>query len=611
MDRVTITRRDSAVLERRKERVRGDRTTLVVGAIGALTALLGVWQLAAPLIVLCLALGLRSRSPGSRLALPTAAVLAVAAALVCAELLALLHWRGLSEAWAARGLLALAAAGLALVPARSWTRGRETPERVPLGLASASNTVVTALPALVLSVFGVVLYLMPTERQVQWFLEGDNPRHLIYVADEWHIGYLDYSLDPYPHAWHSVLALLWGASDPALDAGGLISLLELNSSMTWLLFVMLTLATGLLARELAERIGLSTRWSGVAALGAGASTLSVPFLGTYMANGFEASILAALCLAVAAYELAAHRGSGRAVLATAACLAVMANNWQLMLPESILAFGAAVLLYLRRGGSKKVAMCTGLIAAGASAPGLLAVLRQTGLDHALEAGVAAPLPMTWLGAAAASSVIAMGLGMRRRDLAMATASAMVIGALVSAIAVAAAVGIPPSQYYPSKMLWKATLLGVPLVWVAIVTALDRLRGRWSLPAFALSGAVVACLALWWMAQPAASFMGKWSSVSAPKVLAAVRPEGAAAAEVVWTGDREDDTVARILLDFYRVGQTRERTLQHPLSIAEECALLAKVSQPVVLSTEAPGTVEARYRCATGLRTIHVARTPLN
>ena len=159
------------------------------------------------------------------------------------------------------------------------------------------------------------------------------------------------------------------------------------------------------------------------------------------------------------------------------------------------------------------------------------------------------------------------------------------------------------------MLWKATLLGVPLVWVTIVIALDRLRGRWSLPSFVLSGAVVACLALWWMAQPAASFMGKWSSVSASKVLAAVRTEGAPAAQVVWTGDREDDTVTRILLDFYRVGQTRERTLQHPLSIAEECALLANVSQPVVLSTKAPGAVDARYRCATGLRTIHVARTP--
>ena len=133
MDLVTVTSRDSAVRERRMKRLRSDRTTLVVGAIGALTALLGVWQLAAPLIVLCLGLGLRSRYPGSRLALPTAAVLAVAAALVCAELLALLHWRGLAEAWAARGLLALSAAGLALVPARRWTRGFRHPSACPPG----------------------------------------------------------------------------------------------------------------------------------------------------------------------------------------------------------------------------------------------------------------------------------------------------------------------------------------------------------------------------------------------------------------------------------------------------------------------------------------------
>jgi hypothetical protein len=76
--------------------------------------------------------------------------------------------------------------------------------------------------------------------------------------------------------------------------------------------------------------------------------------------------------------------------------------------------------------------------------------------------------------------------------------------------------------------------------------------------------------------------------------------------VVWTGDREDDTITRILLDFYRVGETRERTLQPPLSVAEECALLQRAAAPAVLTDRPSTAVAERYSCVESPRAISIA-----
>ena len=586
----------------RRPRSRWQSAAVVVGGLSVASVVFGLWELTAVLLAVCLAVRLGGRT-GLVAAVPASVVLVIAGALVLAELLGFVRWPVLAGTWGSRTVLAGAGLLCAVAAARAWRRS--TPGRAILqGPVTLRPLLAAAIPAMVLAAFGVLSLALPPEQQVQWFLEGDNPRHLIYVADVWQTGHLDYALDSYPKAWHSLLALLWGSTGAAaLDADGLMSLLELNAASTWFLYVTLTLVTGLLADALAKRMQLSMPWRSVAALCAAASTLSVPFLGVYMANGFEASILQAVLLGVTAHELVAHPGTGRSLVVTAAGVAVTANNWQLMLPETLFAFAVAVFLFVRAGGSKGVAVCAGAAAALVSAPGLLTVVVQTGLGHAEEAGVVAPLPMGWLVATVLAAALVLWL--RRGDLPVVAMALMVLGAVASAFGVAAVLGIPATQYYPSKVLWKATTLGIPLVWVMLAWVVNRRPAPARRSVLVAGGGVVALLCLWWLAQPLASLSGKWSSVDAERVLATLRSADASSAQVVWTGDREDDTIARILLDFYRVGETRDRTVQHPLSVAEECLLLRAAARPAVLSTETMAAVRARYSCVPDLRVVVV------
>jgi hypothetical protein len=106
--------------------------------------------------------------------------------------------------------------------------------------------------------------------------------------------------------------------------------------------------------------------------------------------------------------------------------------------------------------------------------------------------------------------------------------------------------------------------------------------------------------------PAGAFLGAWSTVRGPEVLGAVTSPGAERAQVVWLGSIGDDTIGRILLDFYRAGETPERTPQPPLDVLEECRLLRAVDQPAVLSSRPAESVRTRYRCARDLEVVPVA-----
>jgi hypothetical protein len=106
--------------------------------------------------------------------------------------------------------------------------------------------------------------------------------------------------------------------------------------------------------------------------------------------------------------------------------------------------------------------------------------------------------------------------------------------------------------------------------------------------------------------PAMAALGVWSTVNGEQVLDAITTPRAAEAGLVWTGtDRHDDVIARLLLDFYRIGGDIERSPAPRLDIDQECALLRAAALPTVLSTQSVQEVRARYTCVTGLRVIPV------
>jgi hypothetical protein len=69
----------------------------------------------------------------------------------------------------------------------------------------------------------------------------------------------------------------------------------------------------------------------------------------------------------------------------------------------------------------------------------------------------------------------------------------------------------------------------------------------------------------------------------------------------------DDTIGRILLDFYRAGSTAVRTPQLPIDVAQECALLADALSPTVLSDRPTAEVQFRYSCVRDLHVVPVSR----
>jgi hypothetical protein len=190
--------------------------------------------------------------------------------------------------------------------------------------------------------------------------------------------------------------------------------------------------------------------------------------------------------------------------------------------------------------------------------------------------------------------------LRRDDAKIATYLGIAALPAVTAVAVAMWVDIPLTAYYPSKLLWHSTTLGLPaLAFVAVTTWGQLWKGSASIALRVGARVAVtagALLVLYGLTCPVAAFLGSWSTRRGPVVLAAVTTPRASAAQVVWLGTVGDDTIGRILLDFYRVGATPERTPQAPMDVLEECDLLRAAPRPTVLSDRSPADVRKRYLC---------------
>lgn len=531
--------------------------------------------------------------------LPAAGIVILATVVCVATVAGWTGWSVLREplwAWCALAL-AVAAGGSLLVRA-----GRA---HVPRGGFAALLLALPASSVVAVTVVGVV---RGAPRGLEWFLNGDHPRHVVYVADTWAQGSLTYAVDGYPRGWHSLLATLWTLSGAGLDAEHVLRLLELMGAASLLLSASLALALAHTGHALAGRLGLSSRASIVVGVVVSALSLLNVFLANYQALGYENSLLAALAVVVCCREVLLRAGTAVSLVVTASAVVVVAHAWQLLLPSVVLpalwCAGAAWRSGLgRRRLVAALLACATLVFAGS---GVLAVVTGVGLDHAAEPGPDSPVPLVLLVMGLGASLL---LGLASRDWPTRCIGAVTALPAATALALALSLGVGPLHYYPSKLLWQAALLSLPALGVAIAAAAVGAVGRIGVVllfgrVLAVLGAVMSvyALALPWGAQ-----VGAWSTVDGGRVVTALATPRAEEAVVVWLeGSPTTDSVTRILLDTFRVESTRARVPQARTTVGEECALLRTASRPLVLSTAEEEQVRSRYAC-NGSVTVEVLR----
>lgn len=476
------------------------------------------------------------------------------------------------------------------------------------GGRDAMSGLVLALPSAGIAVVGVIGLVRGAPNGLAWFLNGDHPRHAVYVADTWVQGNLAYTVETYPHGWHSLLAAAWTVVGAGLDPEAVLALLDLMALASLLVSAGVTLSMAHLGHDLARRLGLGSRAATTAAVAVGSATLLNVFLANYQALGYENSLLAALVVAVCVREVLVRPGTTLSLVVCAAGVVVMAHAWQLLLP--VVAVSALWCAWeVLTTSSGRVALTTlslAAVAIGLGAPGVLAVVQEVGLGHASEAGPESPVPLGLLLLGLGSAV---ALAARAREAVLVAAAAATVVPSFIALALAVGLDVPVLHYYPSKLLWQSALLGLP--WIACAAALLIVTlvttRRFRLLALRAATVGVGVFTAYALLLPWGSQAGSWSTVDGPRVLDAIRTPRASEAVVVWLGaNPTSDSVARSLLDVMRVDRTRSRAPQARTSVAQECSLLQEADRPIVLSTEPVDSVRERYDCLAGVEVLEVA-----
>ena len=478
-----------------------------------------------------------------------------------------------------------------------------------------AGALVLAIPSLSVALTAVVVVLSSAPWAIEWFLNGDHPRHAVAVATVWEEGNLSYAVDKYPRGWHAALAAVWSATGAGFDSAPVGRLLVEMAVATLVLSAVLALATAHVGHALAVRVGLSGRVAVAVGLLSGSATLLNPVLANYQALGYENSLLTATVLAVCCREVLVRAGTRVSLVVCSAGLVVIAHSWQPLLPPVAVAAAWCAWLAVSRGGLRErftTAVCA-LIALAVGTPGLAAaVVRGTALNPALGAGPDTPVPTTPVPTVflVLGTVAALVLAVQRRDGALRTVAAVTWIPVVTALALRIALDLPiVEHYYQRKLLWQAAVLAIPWIGVAGALAAGAALERWpgaSRVARGVGGAFGGLVVAYSLLMPWGSQLGIWSTVDGRRVLTAVETPSAKDATVVWLQDTvTTDSVTRILLDVLRVPDHKERALQSGLTVGQECALLREADRPAVLSTAPVDAVRQRYACVSGLTVLAV------
>jgi hypothetical protein len=439
---------------------------------------------------------------------------------------------------------------------------------------------------------------------------------MIFSADETVAGYLSYEDSAYPRAWHTLVAHLWAVGGATLDVQGFLGLVDVMAVSVWFLYVLLVTSVGSATAALCERAGLGRRVCSMAGCAAGVAVLLPAIATPQFVLGFQTSVLAALLLSLGARELLVHFGSLRAVCVTAIGVALLAHTWQLLLPPGVVMFIGATFGYVRSSRPRHqrlfIVSSASLLALAVAAEGIVAVWSQFGVGHAGEQGAVTPAP-AWALLVCMLAVGAVSAASRfnREILLVGAALLSVVG---TAFAISGLLGISLEMYYPTKLMWAFIINGVPFVAAFIAWAYEAagrffrmkelvIRVLFAMPlvlAFGVSVLSTVTLAT-----------GGWSMITDPRtVVAAITTSDAESAQVVWLGgERTDDVITRILLDFFRLERldwTSEKTPQSALSLEEECEILRRAGDPAVLSDVEVTQVADRYDCVPGVRVIRVS-----
>lgn len=532
---------------------------------------------------------------------PAALVVVLALTVSLATLADWLGWNALRSQTGSTALLLLVvtvgAAFVIAVRPKSARRG-------------GARTLVLAVPAASVFAAAVVGALRGAPKGLEWFLNGDHPRHVVYVADTWAQGALTYAVDGYPRGWHSMMAAGWSVLGAGLDGESIQRLLGLMAAASLLLSAVLTLAVAHVGHALAIRSGLSSKAGLYIGLVTGSLSLLNVFLANYQALGYENSILGAVVVAVCCREVLVRAGSVASLVVCSAGVVVVAHSWQLILPAvGVAALWCAWVALRTRAGRMWVTLAP--LAVGSvvfGSPGVLAVARGVGLDHAAEPGPESPVPVLLLILGAVGAVV---VPVVRRDLGAASASVVTLLPAVTAVSLSVTFGLELFQYYPSKLLWQSAVMGLPWVVVLVSHGIHAVPRRWRSARLALPlvGGLTGVVMAYLLILPWGSQVGAWATVDGDRVIRAVTTPRATDAAVVWLdANPTTDSIARILLDAMRVEGTRVRAPQARLTVAQECEVLEDAERPIVLSTESDSAVRGRYSCVADLVVLGVRRT---
>lgn len=431
----------------------------------------------------------------------------------------------------------------------------------------------------------------------EWFLGGDNVRHVGLVAGLVQSGELSYAEAAYPRAWHSVISLLWLTGHDKVDRQSFSAFVSLNATMTWLLYALLVLATSSAAAAVAQRLGSRSRWATpLAAAVAGCWLLTPRFMADTLALGFQTTVLAAVILAVAVRECTVPRSHPmRRFLVLLALVVLMAHTWQLLIPA--VAVPAAVAGWslvwhdtARRERTLGIAAVAASVAAATAVPPVMAAFTLVGVGGAAGATgvvVAPGWPLVLAITAALYVVTRLPTQVALTSAAVTFSPVLVASLLVSR-------GGFFDSYYPAKLLWHTAALGAGFAAVVAVHATAS-AARSTAPvrsAGAVLGVGVGAIAVWGLATPLGSQVHAWSTVDASRVMGAVDIREAPDAQAVWMDTPTESAVTRTLLAALR----SEVLLDDRLTIGEECAALRVAAVPTVVTSHSAVAARQRYEC---------------